>query len=191
MAKEAKNEIIENEVIEEAKAEETLNENVEVTSSADDLESVNPFEEENTANYSREGSTTVFEETGVLVFQEQRPDKTGELWINCECRFKKVVRGKPFVHKMRMVPGTERGKDKKFLNDLCMMVFGDEKSLPLQIVKTVTEINGARRTRYTARICYKDESGVEYICPISPVGDGGAASWTNLISILLHDKKIT
>ena len=170
--------------------------NVPVSSSDvspfDDFENVNPFEVENENTFFREGVETVFDNTGVRIYQNIRPDATGYEWINCKSIVKKVIREDepPFLHEVNFVPGTERGRNKKYMNELCKQVFGKDKGIPLQIVKTVTTNNNVTTTRYTARICYKNPEGLETTCPMSPAGEGGRAAFNNVIAILKHFGRI-
>ena len=159
-----------------------------------DIVNVNPWEEESNSNYSREGQETVYANVGIFVYKNINPDASGNEWINLKSLVQKPTRpgAKPFVHEIAFTPGTERGKNKLYMNNLCAEVFGEEKMLPLEVVKRVsTNAQNVRTVSYSARISYKAEDGFVLHCPISALGDGGRATWQNIISILKHSGKIT
>ena len=194
MAKEVKdvtneNEILAAEIVAGANAPEVLS----PESYDGDFVNVNPWDEESDSNYFREGQETVYSNVNVYVYKNTRKDTQGVEWINMKSIVKKTVRpgSKPFLHEIPFVPGTERGKNKLYMNNLCLEVFGDEKLLPLEIVKRVSIQDNARRVSYSARVSYTNEEGLTIFCPISPAGDGGRAAWANVLAVLKHSGLIT
>ena len=139
------------EVVEEATVDK---ESGELFSTGDDL--VEEVDYEGGTGVTREGDETVYKDLGLNV-QRIEYMKGVEKRNRFRVAFMHVIEGKKMVMEINLTPTNVKSK---MLHQVIGAIFGDKLKMPLEIVKTVTERNDKKTTRYACAISYTGADGI-------------------------------
>lgn len=148
---------------------------------------VNVFEGLGERTGENNGTETIFAKLPMKVQQVESPGADGKLYRSYGIGFSTKMRGVDLKQKMFVVPPHHD----RTMYDTLAAIFGEEKAIPLDIIRREMTRDNVKTVSYQMRVSAKDDYGSDICCNLNPSGRGDTVIFNNLIAVLKSRGLIT